>query len=343
MLLKRTLAKNKLIKAPQVSLRDFHCKKNTVLIIRNARGIGDILMHRMMFEDFKRIMPECRLVFACPKQYHDLVKDHPYVDEVVDSATLNRFNYLMSYDTSYCDIRYECGMAPYIDKHRADIWAEHCGVILTKHNMHLPFLDAEVLQFGMLQVRQAKNMTMKSNKNCPNVLLCPTAFDNLRSLTNKHIEDVVSYLREKGVFIYSTHQSKIPVLSNLNVPVFTGYGTREWLSFIHAADYVVSVDTASFHYAGGIKKPLVGIFTYADGKYRGKYFDFTLVQKHRDNGDWPCGPCYNHTMCTNPKCKNPGSLTDPKPCLTELKSSEIIDGIEKMFEKYPFGEKITKD
>jgi ADP-heptose:LPS heptosyltransferase len=126
----------------------------------------------------------------------------------------------------------------------------------------------------------------------------------------------------------------IPSLKELGVPVFSGYSIPQWFSFIHAADYVISADTSTFHYAGGIKKPLVGIFTHADGKYRGQYYDFILVQKHRDDGNWPCGPCYNYAMCTHPKGKDCKNFNEPRPCLTELTVSDIIKGIEKMFKKW---------
>jgi ADP-heptose:LPS heptosyltransferase len=97
---------------------------------------------------------------------------------------------------------------------------------------------------------------------------------------------------------------------------------------IEAADYVVSVDSAAFHCAGGLGKPLTGIFTYCDGKVYGKYYDFVLVQKHRDNGDWPCGPCFHWPSC-------PKSKEMLKPCLTELTPDILADGLERMFQKWP--------
>lgn len=335
MLVKRMFPKQR-TSANILSIRDFYHKRNKVLIIRNARGLGDILMCRMMFEDFKRVMPDMHLVFACPTIYHDLVRNHPFVDEVVDSVTVNRSNYLISYDISTCCIKWECDNAPFANKHRADIWAEHCGVTLSNHNMHLPILDKELLQFGQFQVKQARNMSIrKFDIKSPNVLFTPIAFDVLRTLTDRHIIGVIKWLHNNGCFVYSTHMHKISLLEDLGVPVLSGFNTLEWLSLVNAADYVVTVDTSVFHYAGGIGKPMTGIFTHADGKYRGKYFDFVLVQKHRDNGNWPCGPCYNHAMCTHPKCLNPGAINVEKPCLTELTITEITDGIKKMFDRWP--------
>src|SRR5882672_9687572 len=116
-----------------MSLREFYNKRNKVLLIRNARGIGDILMHRMLFEDFHRVMPDMELVFACPGSYHSIVSDHPYVNDLQDSSSIDRSQYLVSYDTSTCCIKHECA-SPIETKHRADVWADHCGVILSRHN-----------------------------------------------------------------------------------------------------------------------------------------------------------------------------------------------------------------
>lgn len=335
MLLKTMPSKQKEIRQPPMSLREFHQKRNRVLIIRHARGLGDILTQRMIFEDFKRVMPDMHLTYACPKPYFDAIRDHPFVDEVVDSAQINKNNFLISYDISSCCVKWECANAPHADKNRSDIWAEHCGVILTRHNMHVPFITQDMIQFGMFQVRQARGMSPKIfDPKSPNILFAPMAFDNLRTLTDDQVTGVVKYLKNKGYFVYSTHNTNIPLLKELGVPVLSGYSMPQWFSFIHAADYVVSADTATFHYAGGIKKPLVGIFTHADGKYRGRYYDFVLVQKHRDNGDWPCGPCYNHAMCTHPEGKICGN-EESKPCLTKLTVQDIIDGIEKMLTKWP--------
>jgi ADP-heptose:LPS heptosyltransferase len=332
-LLKATLRKRIVnCVTPKVTLKDFYDKRKHILIYRNARGIGDILMHRLIFEDFKKTMPDMKLIFACPKDYHCLVKDHPFVDEVVDSAIVNKSNYVMSYDTSDCCIQWESYHAPFASKNRADLWAEHCGIKLTNPNMYLPFINNDLMQFGLFQVRQARNMSLPRATGS-NVLFAPTTYDRLRTLLPEHIEGVIAWLRKQGHFVYATHNRPIPILEELNVPVLYGYSIPEWFSLIHAADYVISADTSVFHYAGGIKKPLVGIFTHVDGKYRGKYYDFVLVQKHRDNGDWPCGPCYNWTTCKHPKGMN-CTKDDPRPCLTELTVKEITDGMEKMFQKW---------
>jgi ADP-heptose:LPS heptosyltransferase len=151
-----------------------------------------------------------------------------------------------------------------------------------------------------------------------------------KNLNNMQITEVVKALRQRGCYVYSSHTGDIEILSKLEVPILQG-GLKKWMGYVYAADYVISVDTSTFHMAGGIKKPLVGIFTFTDGKIYGKFYKFKLIQKHRDNGDWSCGPCYNWPAC-------PKTDKNPKPCLTEITSKMIMDGIEEMFKEWPLSQ-----
>lgn len=291
-------------------------------------------MARMIFDGFKRVMPDAEITFACPKSYHNILEDHPSIDKVIDSEYVDKSEYMVSYDISDCCIRHECKTYPYADKHRSDIWAEHCGVKLTSHDMHVPFISKEMINWGRGVVEKERNKNREYHSpRSPNIMFCPFAYDKLRTLLPEQIIGITEYFRKNRFFIYSSNTEKCSLMEELKIPTLVDYSTHEWLSFIHAADYVVTVDSAAFHYAGAISKPLTGIFTHVDGKFRGQYCDFILVQKHRDNGNWPCGPCYDYSKCSHPNCKSNDYFT-PKPCITELTVKEIVQGIEKMFIKW---------
>jgi len=317
------LIRNKLGIPPTLSLKNFYEKRNKILIVRETGGLGDILMHRMMFEDFKRVMPDAKISLALPKQYHVAVEDHPFIDEVLNHREVNVHDYVVSYNTTSACTRYEMRMFPFSGKHRSDIWANHCGVYLTKHNMHIN-LEDEYKEFGKKKLEECRN-----GNNGPAVLISPVSAMQVKNLTNFQLEGLVSGLRARGFFVYASHKTAIPKLIELNVPVIDGTSIREWMGVIDAADYVISVDTSTFHYAGGTGKPLLGIFTFADGKVYGRHYDFVLVQKHRDDGNWDCGPCYNWSVCP----KSPKKI--PKPCLLEITPQMILEGFDKMIKKWP--------
>ena len=113
-----------------------------------------------------------------------------------------------------------------------------------------------------------------------------------KSLTDNQIYEISKYLLDHGFFVFTIHDEPIEPFNVLNIPQFLKLEPDSWLNLVAASDYVISIDTGTFHIAGALKKPLVGVFSFTDGKIYGKYYDFVLVQKHRDNGDWDCGPCY---------------------------------------------------
>lgn len=307
---------------PPLTLRDFYNKRNKVLIIRQVGGLGDILMHRMMFEDIKNVDPNIHITFACPKHYHSALKDHPFIDELIDNRLVCVEDYLISYNTSTACTRYELRVAPFSGEHRSDIWAWHCGVKLTNHNMHITIPEVSK-QFGIEQIEKIRE------KNKPCIAVCPISAMVGKNLTDYHTEGLIKGLREMGCTVFGIHTFSVPVLKKLEVPTFFNLNIPDWMGLLYAADYVISVDSAAFHFAGGMGKPVLGIFTFADGKVYSKYYNAELVQKHRDNGDWDCGPCYNWANC--PKSKN-----IRKPCLTELTLEMIMDGVKQMFKRWPF-------
>lgn len=305
------------------TLRDYYDTRNKILILRGIGGLGDILMHRMMFEDFKAIHPDFQIVFACPAAYHPAVQDHPYIDELLDSEVVNEYEYTVSFNTSTACGRYEHKMAPLSGLHRSDIWSRHCGVHLKNHNMHIRLSDEEKARGRAI----LSDLTMHSGT--PTVAFCPISAMLMKDLNLNQVGGVLDGLRRRGFFPFGLHKSPISHITSLKFPMVSGLSIREWMSVIDAADYVISVDTASFHCAGGLGKPMVGVFSFADGKVYGRYYkNWELVQRHRDNGDWDCGPCYNWSLCT--KC-----TTVPKPCITEITSEEILLAFEKLLEKNP--------
>ncbi len=305
-----------------MTLRMFHERRNKVLILRGIGGLGDILMHRMVFEDFKKANPEMKIVFACPTQFFDAVKDHPYVDEVVNAKKVNTEDYMLSYNTTNCCSRYEMGIAPFADKNRSDIWANHCGVKLENHNMHIQ-LSKEELEFGKVELAKIADGTK------PTVAVCPISAMRSKNLLDHQLIGTVKGLREMGLFVYSTHPKPIKTLQKIDVPTICGLTIRQWMGLLMATDYVVSVDTAAFHFAGGMNRPVVGIFTWADGYVYGKHYPTkTIVQLHRNtHPDWKCGPCYKWPEC-------PFTTKPEKPCLTKLTVEMILEGVKTMLNKH---------
>jgi len=273
-----------------------------VLFFRSIPALGDILMHRMIFEDIKKSCPDCELHFAVKKDLIPAVIDHPYIDKVIDCDKVNYAEYLAVFNNNYCDTDYEEGIAPKSDKHRSDLYAENCGFELTNHNMHIRISDEEK--------EEAKSIIKKyQHKSGKIILIAPMSHRSpMRQLLPHQIKWIAEEL--SGACPIALHSSDIP---DIGIPVISDLSIRQLMAVVSIASGVVSIDTGIFHLAGGLGIPLCGIFTNASGKVYGKYYDCSIVQ-HCPN------PCYSWH-----KCCHGGEI---KPCLTEITREEIKAGIK---------------
>jgi ADP-heptose:LPS heptosyltransferase len=313
------LLKNKKPQDKVLTLKNFSEKRNRILILHRQGGLGDILMLRMILEDFKKISGG-ELHVACCFDYMDAIKDHPCVSQVLDVRKIDLNDYLFVYNTCVSIVdRYENNQAPNCKEHRSDIWAKYCGFKLENHNMNFNFSSS------LIEKCKDKINSLIGKKEKPILIFCPFSKMVSKSLLPHQIETVIE--ETKNCHLIGLHNKEIPELAKYGIPGIYDANIKEWMIYIALADYVIAVDTAAFHMAGGLKKPLLGIFTFADGKVYGKYFDFVLVQKHKDNGDWDCGPCFKFHLC-------PKTTKQQKPCLTEISKCEIKKGIKELFDRW---------
>lgn len=302
--------------APIFGLKEFYEKRNKILITRGTGGLGDILMHRMIFEDFHKLIPDVLIHFACPKQYVDAVNDHPFIDKVFPLEEVKRHDYIISYVTTTACGRYELKIAPRCDKHRSDIWAEIiCGLNLTNHEMHFRLTEEEK--------REGKQLIeSKRNTDGPAVLLAPISAMQDKNLSEQQILGIVQELRQRGCYIFGLHNHPIyPLLQN-DIPTISKVKIRQWLGIVNQADYIISVDTSQFHCAGGMKKPVVGLFTFANGLVYGQYYPTAEIVQ----GPCPVGynGCFNWTACPA------RTKSKPVPCCTELKVPSVMEAFDRL-------------
>ena len=300
-----------------LSLKEFYEKRNKVLIIRAVGGLGDILMHRMIFEDFKLLAPEIELHFACPWQYHDAVRDHPFVDKIFNTE-YNQDDYIVHYNTSTACGRYEMRIAPGYDLHRSDIWASHCGLHLTKHDMH----------FNLTESEQAEGRKLiEEHRFCdgPSVIMSPISALTTKNIPDEELLKLANELKFRGFCPIAVHTAPIYCLLKNDFPTITPK-LRQWLGIINQADYVISVDTAALHCAGGMRKPFVGIFTFVNGETYTKYYPTAEVVQ----SECPVGHrgCYNWGLC-------PKKSGHELPCHTNVNAKVVLESFDRLLERFP--------
>lgn len=329
------IKQHKIVKPLMVTLKKIRDQKNKVLIVRSRGGLGDILMQRMLFENFKILMRDVDLTFACPAEYRDAVIDHPFIDAWLPSRIVTHVengvrheavvvdgDFLRTYDTSRNCNEWELAQSENrragreaTDLHRAEIWARGCGVPMVTADMHIRFTDGER---GWARDKLA-GVNPDGRKT---VLLAPVSRMESKNLHPHQLQPVIDEL-SRDYYVFVLHDRPTPQFA---VPCLSGVTIRQWMSIIEAVDYVISVDTAAFHCAGGLGKPTVAVFGWADSKVYSKFYkNVARVQRHRDDDPtWTCGPCYNFNKCT----KDLDGVR--KPCITELTAADILRGFRSL-------------
>ena len=160
----------------------------------------------------------------------------------------------------------------------------------------------------------------------PIVALAPISAMQHKNLNPTLILETVNGLRDRGCYVFALHHDPIQCVLSNDIPMINESKIRNWMSIINQSDAIISVDTSSFHCAGGLKKPVVGIFTFANSDAYGRHYDTKeLVQ----------GPCpLNYRGCYDwGEC--PGKKDPILPCCANLKSTEILEAFDKLSLRFP--------
>lgn len=303
------------------TIKNYNSIMNRVLILRSYGGVGDILAMRMIFEDLKVKYPEFHISWAVPHNLFAAAKHHPYIDEVVSAHNYDDKSYVHIYNLSTICTRYEWKMKKFNDKNRSDIWAEHFGLNLSKHNMHMPDYSSEFENIKQKLINLGWDQKKK--------LLCfaPRSAIQIKNLTNKQCEFIKQITSD--FFLYIVNLVPIIELDYLKIPTLCGTTLKEAFAAVQMSNCVIATDTGLLHAAAGYKKPTLGIFSYVSGEVYCKYYDTVqVVQKHYKSDPSWCGPCHDFANC---------SVTDnciSKPCLTEITEEMIYKNWLELLNKY---------
>jgi len=131
----------------KIRLAQFLLKKPNakVCIVRKVGGIGDVLMLTPVLREIKKSFPKVSLTFAIDMHttgggvYHQLVRNAPFVDSIVDARYVQRGSYDFVLNVSSVCLRYEHSGLPELN--RIDLFARAAGFSSLKSKR--PFYQVE--------------------------------------------------------------------------------------------------------------------------------------------------------------------------------------------------------
>lgn len=139
-------------------------------------------------------------------------------------------------------------------KDRLEIWAHHIGLQVENPRTCIVLRPDEIAE--------AKQRFGKTRK--PVLLVAPISGADTRSYP--YHEAIVQEAAKRWQVFYLHHQ-------DIGPSTLTGLTLRQMGATVAAADAVISVDTSTFHWAGLLRKPVIGLFNFLHGKEtRAKYY-----------------------------------------------------------------------
>jgi hypothetical protein len=298
-------------KHPRFPTRRRHLREmkagEQLLVVRKHGGLGDILITSLLFESLADQYPGIDVTYAVPKCYHPLfeynsiglrlmsyeevygaVKDEEGVHFGPDSKYHEgwlRKGILEAYDLVE-DISFPCHtweqlMIKYggVDgqghfrqtlrwRNRLDRWARWIGVKIGH--------DARtIIRLRDEEVRVVRRQ-MKTDDR-PVAIWSPVS--KTRNRSYPWFREIKSLLEAEGFNVLYLHNELLDdrTLTNLSL--------RQMGAAVAAADIVISVDTATFHWGGILNKPTLGLFNLLLGTSHARYYPTAVTLQLCDT---PC-------------------------------------------------------
>lgn len=252
------------------------------LIVRKYGGLGDILIASMIFPMLADQYPGIRTVFACPREYHPLFdgsglelvayEDVWALHGMTDAIGGVRAKILERYDLIE-DISFPChtwqnffiayggidGNPALKWRNRLDMWANWFGLSVRDPRTNIVIRRDEIEQARRL-------IEGIVGRNRPACLLAP--FSRSRTKSYPWFERLACRLADEGFAVLLLHPKRAPS----SIPTLTHLPLRAMGAACAAADLVVSVDSAAFHWGGILRRPTVGIYNTNDGATYARYY-----------------------------------------------------------------------
>lgn len=243
-------------------------------VIRSVGGIGDVIMTTPCLEHLKWMFPNIKLTYAIDRHtthgdvYHQLVRNAPFLDSIVDARMVDRSKFDGVVDISSVCIRYENSNTKPMN--RIDIFARACG-ISRLHNP-VPFYKVED------EERNAalKRLTPLRKLGKKIVVLHSASFDAKRTWPVKNQLELIEKAAREFPEVQFIVNDFNRVLGNkkdmANVTDVSGTTVRELAALIDMSDLFIGPDSGPMHLAGALRKQSLVLFGSIPPQARINYY-----------------------------------------------------------------------
>jgi ADP-heptose:LPS heptosyltransferase/glycosyltransferase involved in cell wall biosynthesis len=306
---------NDILKLYKPSLVKSKPKIDKVLFIQHSSA-GDVLMTTQCFKGIKERHPDKKLVYMTQPQYQDIIRDNPYIDEIIDWDIEKADEYLVKYNPHGEHIlpgQFNNGdtplyaMYPYFCKVEAD------NMFIEEKSPSLINTEDDYDEDDRFEIDY--------NEWPKKYIVVHTTGGDPKYRTYKHMDIVVKNIGLPVVQIGGTtdmvcHEASFDLRGKLS--------WRETAWVVKRAEAIIAVDSFPVHLAGALGTPVVGLFGPAPARVtgcRGNPKKIINIEPDRLKVCKTMAACYGRRTCNSP-CINTISPHVVRKALNRLLESE---------------------
>lgn len=269
-----------------------HGRPPRFCVVRTLGGLGDALIATPVLKELKGQYPDCHITYGTTKEYcggvlFDILKNNPYIDELIPFQQANKDNYDLYLDITSTGVKDEYILKEPLD--RQTIWGRAVGLREIHDGKCIYTIEEHEKTWAKDWIEDRKKV-----QKTRFVFIQPGSFadrrnwprENMIALIDqlhKYDKDLVFIIHDYGVEEYKSKWSSLPNTHNIS-----DLNIREIAALIDQCDLVVCHDSGMLHLAGALEKKIVSIFGSTHPKSRINWFKNCIAVWQKD---LMCAPC----------------------------------------------------
>ena len=294
-----------------------------ILVKRSTAGIGDLVMATNGIEALKIKYPRKKLHVAVPAHLMEVLKNNPYIDEVIDARqAINMRRYHVTIDISTPCARYEVARiksGKKVQKNRVEIFAEALGTREMIKDIRPKFYLSDIEREKGLKFLEKAGC----DKSKPTIGIVGDSAELYRDWPKGNYIRLANFLiPQYNVVIFN--KDKVDEYEQF-IHV-TGQPFRKAISILVNCDGLITVDTGMLHIAEALDIKTIALFGPIDYVARCKGYKYTTVM----TSNLPCIPCWRNS---NTKCKENNLIKCYSRCMETIQPKHVLQVVKQKIKR----------
>ncbi len=293
-----------------------------ILVRRETKGIGDLLMASTGIEALKTKYPDKKIHVAVDKTLFPVIEKNPHIDEIIDATSaINYKRYFAAIDISYPCARYETARLSNnrpVEKSRVEVFAEALGTRNLITDLLPKFYIGEEDEIWAKEFLQNLHLDNK-----PKIAVAFKSAETYRNWPEENQKQLIDLIKDQYNVIILHHSRETFFKDTIDA---CGLKLRQSAGILKQCDGLITVDSGPLHMAAAFNIPTIALFGPIDYKARCKgYKNTTVVTSNLD-----CIPCWRNGITA---CQKTGKIKNYSNCLKIISANQIAKITKQKFIK----------